>query len=242
MNTETVTQQQKALELTGAISANPALASPLLQLLKEAGNDPTKLEALTSAALAGIKEQLPPVAPAPKANPEIATAEKILSSLNVKDGFAQLTIPAGLSDIEAMKALNAYFREKLPQFGRAAIWEGDLDWYAKQAGVKGRDVNAERKINIQMVVPDTAGLSRYSQGKELKEKGMTFAAPEEVASVAAAYACKNNGEDIFKDLWVRTTVPGVALGTHQSGGVDVHWYPDDLGHVNVAASGAPLPN
>jgi hypothetical protein len=176
-------------------------------------------------------------------NPAIAQAEKILSTLEVgKDGFAKLTIPAGISDIDAMKALNAYFQEKCPKFERAAILEGDFDWYEKQAGVKSRDSNTERNISIQVVVPNTTDKSRSGQENVLSKQNMTFGSPEEVALVTAAYACANNGKDILKDLFVRTSAPGVALATYQDLGVCVRRCYDDHDDYDVAASGARLPN
>ena len=170
-------------------------------------------------------------------------AEKILGSLKVgRDGLVDLTIPAGISDITAMKALNVYFRENHPNFKRGAIWESDLDWYAEQKGVVGRDITKERKIRINPLVDGTLGSSRERKGEILKEKGMGFAPPEEEALVVAAYACKNNGEDLLKGLWALTAASGVALSTNRDGGVGVGRHDDDYVLSYVGAGGALLPS
>jgi len=180
-------------------------------------------------------------APESKLSRTVAQAEQILATLEVgKDGFVKLTIPAGLSDIDAMKALNVYFREKLANMGRAAIWEGDLDWYAKQSTVSGRDTTQERNININPFVEGITSKTRANQESTLKEAGMTFAAPEEVALVLAAYACKNDGKDLLNDNWTRTAASGVALTANQYGGVNVFGPRDAYAYSLVGASGVRL--
>ena len=170
-------------------------------------------------------------------------AEKILSSLKVgRDGLVDLTIPAGISDITAMKALNVYFRENLPSFERSAIREDNFDWYAGQKGVVGRDIPKERKIRIDPLVDGTLGKSRVHNGEILKEKGMRFAPPEEVSLVVAAYACKNNGKDLLKGLWAITAASGVALTAFQDFGMSVYGPYDALDLSDVGAGGALLPS
>ena len=170
--------------------------------------------------------------------PAIVLAEKILSSLEIgKDGFAKLVIPATVSDIDAMKALNVYFREKLPEMYRAAIWEGDFDWYAKLASVSSRDISKERHIEINVLVDGTLGKACSNQIETLKSQDLTLGAPEEVALVVAAYACKNQGKDLLNDNWTRTVVSGVALATIQNCGVLVSGRYDVNDLANVGASG-----
>ena len=169
-------------------------------------------------------------------------AEQILGSLKMgPNGSVELTIPAALSDIDAMNALNAYFKEKLPNMKRAAIWQGDLDWYKNQSTVSGRDVTKERTININPFVEGTRGKDRTNQGTVLKKEGMTFAAPEEVALVVAAYACKNDGKDLLNDLYTRTAASGVALTTYQYYGVRVCRSDGGYDLSDVGASGVALP-
>ena len=168
----------------------------------------------------------------------IELAEKILSSLEIgKDGFAKLVIPANVRDLDAMKALNLYFKKNLPGMNRPAIWEGDFDWYAKLASVSSRDISKERHIEINVLVDDTLRKSRSNQIKVLKSQDLTLGAPEEVALVVAAYACKNQGKDLLNDNWTRTVVSGVALATIQNCGVLVSGRYDVNDLANVGASG-----
>ena len=60
--TAQASQQAQALEVTGKMAAVPALAAPILELLKAAGDDPGKLAALTARALEQVKGELPVVA------------------------------------------------------------------------------------------------------------------------------------------------------------------------------------
>ena len=204
-----------------------------------------KEEALSPSQITELKvlvekyesaQKVTSVATAPTISIEIA--EKILSSLEIgKDGFAKLVIPANVSDIDAMKALNVYFGEKLPEMNRPAIWKGDFDWYAEQASVSNRDISKERRIEINVLVDSTLGMTRSDQINALKSQDLTLGAPEEVALVVAAYACKNLGKDLLNDKCTRTAVPGVALSAFQGRGVDVCRYGDDYADGLVVASG-----
>lgn len=116
------------------------------------------------------------------------TAEEILSSLQVKPGgSAKLIIPANVSDIEAMRALNVYFRKTLPDFSREVINDA-VNSFIRQPDVTRRDVSKERKIEIIPLVNGTLGLNAVEQEAILKSQGLTFAAPANVALVVAAYA------------------------------------------------------
>lgn len=53
------TNADAALRLTGVISANPAIAPSLLRILKEAGEDPEKLDSLVNDALKDVKDAIP---------------------------------------------------------------------------------------------------------------------------------------------------------------------------------------
>jgi hypothetical protein len=72
------------------------------------------------------------------------------------------------------------------------------------------------------VVPGTTGKNLHDQAEVLEQKGLTFPHPIEQALAAAAYACKQSGEDLFQDLVVRCSVPWVALYNHQYNGVCVY--------------------
>ena len=57
-----------------------------------------------------------------------------------KTGVSTFTVPAGVTDVEAMKALNEYFRKNLPNFERDVVYARDLDWYENY-----RDWETDRK-------------------------------------------------------------------------------------------------
>ena len=59
MTLNIATQNQAALELTGKIAANPALAEPILEILKQLGEDVEKLKSLDLSALKSAQEALP---------------------------------------------------------------------------------------------------------------------------------------------------------------------------------------
>jgi hypothetical protein len=75
----------------------------------------------------------------------------------------------------------------------------------------------------------------------LLEKGLVFSHPIDQALAAAAFACRQGGEDLFKVKDVRGSVPGFALRTVQGFAVFVGRYSVDLVSNRVAASGSPFP-
>ncbi len=236
--------------VNASMASNPGLAKALLALLEEAGDDPTKIDAIRKAGVEVLKTAQDKLPVVPEKQQIIEQAEVILNSLKISsNGLIEMTLPKpeGMSachaEMKAMNILNTYFREKLPQFNRNAIFAGDFDWYAKQQGMEGRDSDSveEIKITIQPIVSGTTGNNRNNEEKELAIQNMGFGAPRDLALAAAAVACKNQGEDALKGLWARTSAPGVALATDQSRGVRVVRCDDDDAD-SVAASGAPLSN
>jgi parvulin-like peptidyl-prolyl isomerase len=168
--------------------------------------------------------------------------DRILESFSIDtENFVNLVIPPGISDEEAMRALNARFRELFPDAERAAIYEDDLDAILNAGDGSGRRAREPRVIKLIAVVPGTTNMTRDQQAKVLQQKGLKFPHAIEQALAAAAFACKNNGGDLFNDLAVRGSVPGFALYTHQDDGVDVYRYGGGGGYGFVAASGSPSP-
>jgi hypothetical protein len=174
-------------------------------------------------------------------SPHEIQARKIVESLVVdKDGFFNLTIPAHFSDIDAMKAL--VYRKRHPTRICATIPSDYLNWYARQPGVKARDVTQERTIRIIPLVKGTLGKDRSEQEKVLNKAQLTFAAPEELALVVAAYACKTYGNNLIKFRWLRTTVRNNrALATNEKGCLRVVTYHDKDNLAYAGASGVALP-
>ena len=162
-----------------------------------------------------------------------------------KTGVSTFTVPAGVTDVEAMKALNEYFRKNLPGFDRDAVDAIHLEWYENlpkefPTHCEQRDYSQARQITITGVVKGTQGENRTTQGSVLRDDFLVFSDPRDQAIAAALHACKHDGQDLFKDLWVRGSVPGFVLSTGQDDGVDVSGYFDGYGH-DVAASGSPSP-
>ena len=179
-----------------------------------------------------------------------------------KTGVSTFTVPAGVTDVEAMKALNEYFRKNLPGFDRDAVDATHLEWYENlpkefPTHCEQRDYSQARQITITGVVKGTQGENRTTQGSVLRDDFLVFSDPRDQAIAAALHACslkyggniKHDGQDLFKDLWVRGSVPGFALRTSRHFGVVVHGWSD--GRVSrfygggdgddVAASGSPSP-
>jgi hypothetical protein len=162
-----------------------------------------------------------------------------------KTGVSTFTVPAGLTDVEAMKALNKYFREKLPRFDRDAVYAGHLEWFENlpkefPTHCEQRAYSQARQITITGVVKGMKGENRTSQRSVLRGGFLVFSDPRDRAIAAALHACRHDGQDLFKDLFVRGSVPGFALRTIRNDGAGVVRYVvgDDNG---VAASGSPSP-
>jgi hypothetical protein len=169
-------------------------------------------------------------------------AERILESFAVDEkGFVNLVIPSDISDQDAMHALNSNFRELFPGKNRAAICESEIERILTCGGADSTNRSGRREIKVIGVVDGTVEKSREDQGKVLLEKGLVFSDPIDQALAAAAYACKQEGEDLFEDNYVRSSVPGFALFTKPFFGVSVFWFFVDRVNGFVAASGSPSP-
>lgn len=165
---------------------------------------------------------------------------KIMSIFGRKSAqTVRLIIPQDISDEDAMHALNARFKEMFPKKERAAIHESDIEEILKVDNGSGRRTSGPRTITLIGAVPGTEHLSRGAQYEVLQEKGLTFAHPVEQALAAAAYACRYNGEDLFKGFSVRCCLVRVMVETDRSLGIRM-----EIGHRRegspVAASGIPL--
>lgn len=158
-------------------------------------------------------------------------------------GFSKFIIPAGVSQVEAIKAINEYCRGT-PQFKSEGIFTGDLDWYenlqTKYPGLyKQRDIATSRETTLQAVVEGTGGKNRSDASVVLGEKKLIFPHPCDLALAAALHAYKNNGEDLFQGKWIRTCIPNYAQHTNPGHGVQVYMYYDTSDSNEIAASGSP---
>jgi hypothetical protein len=162
-----------------------------------------------------------------------------------KTGVSIFTVPAGVTDVDAMKALNEYFRKNHSTFNRDAVYADHLKWFENlpkefPTHCEQRDYSQARQITITGVVKGTKGENRTTQGSVLEGESLVFSDPRDQALAAAIHACKHNGADLFKDLWVRGSVPGFALNGYRSFGVFVVRFVGAYGSY-VAASGSPSP-
>ena len=82
MTPNVATQNQAALELTGKIAANPALAQPFLKILELVGGDVEKLASLDLGVLTSAKDALPKV--------ELSTEQKLRAENRIQDDPAIL--------------------------------------------------------------------------------------------------------------------------------------------------------
>jgi hypothetical protein len=167
---------------------------------------------------------------------------RVLSLFGVKPmETVSLTIPADISDRDAMHALNSKFRELFPEENRAAIWERHIEQILTYGGAASTKRSARREIKVIGVVDGTVRKNRESQEAVLTQKGLVFSHPIDQALAAAAFACKQEGKYLFGNKNVRGSVPGVALRTFQDDGVYVLWDNEDQRNPYVAASGSPSP-
>ena len=176
-------------------------------------------------------------------------AQEILESysFNKKTGVSKFTIPANVTDVEAMKALNEYFTTHFPRFKTEVIPAGTLKWLEKlpsdfPAHCKERDYSQAREITITAVVEGTHLEKRSTQERELKLVSLVFSDPRDQAMAAAIHACKHKGKDLFDRAFVRGSVPGFALQTITNFGIQLLKCRDSDSHTCCLASGSPSPN
>lgn len=204
--------------------------------------------AMMPAMSPGAGTAVPPTSAPPTVPLDIAASgpevvEKVLRSWHLDaDGLISLTIPAGVGDLDALRSLNHCFRTRHHDPARDAVSVGDFDWYSRTASVAQREVSRPRVIRVLPIVPGSRGLARDEQANLLRSEGLRFAEPIEQALVAAAFACKSEGRDVFQDLWARGSLAGHALTVSRITGTRVCTSYDDGAYSNVAASGALNPD
>jgi hypothetical protein len=98
-------------------------------------------------------------------------AERILESFSVDhENFLNLTIPADVSDEDAMHALNSRFRELYPEKERAGIYEPDIERILDAGNKSGHRSRGPRIIKLIGVVPDTTNKTRDQQAVALQKR------------------------------------------------------------------------
>ena len=229
-----------AIDTKAAVEVAKSAAGILPQAGKTAVLDhlvsdmtPEALKALSPEAREKLLQALAGTEASPSSTQKTSpqTAQEMVDSyaFDKKTGVSTFTVPAGVTDVEAMKALNEYFRKNLPNFKRDAVYADHLEWLENlpkkfPTHCEQRDYSQARQITITGVVKGTQGENRTTQGSVLRDDSLVFSDPRDQAIAAALHACKHDGQDLFKDLWVRGSVPGFALRTYQRYGVLVFRY------------------
>ncbi|MEY4667803.1 MAG: hypothetical protein RL518_502 [Pseudomonadota bacterium] len=171
----------------------------------------------------------------------LGIAEEMVASYNFDEGTgtSSFKIPAGVSDIAAMHAVNHYFRVHFAYCLRDAIYAADIEWYEEDLSI--RDSVNSREVSIIAVVSGTVGWDRTTQGEVLAEQRLRFADERDMALAGALHACACKGEDLFQGKTVRGSVHRAALYSDRRKGIErLSWL--DLNTFRyVAASGSPMP-
>jgi hypothetical protein len=172
-----------------------------------------------------------------------------------------VTVPAGVTDIEAMRALNYYNKGKLVQISHPglelsficsapSIDPDDHDWYQSlpekyPAFCRERDYTDARRITVQLVVKGTETLDFERQAAVLTSKGLSFADPRDLAIAVGVYRswCFRKGEghlhwDHGSSLGYQGSVPGSVVRQ----GSDEEYFIDSTEptHRPGWAAGSPL--
>lgn len=164
-------------------------------------------------------------------------AAQIVESLEVGSGVHRLTIPAGISGAQAIRALNEHFRANLPQYGRDIIYQEEVNPFRY---FDRTDLSEPWTVLIHSMVPGTTDLSRVDQARILRGRGMAFANPLEVVLVSGAYACAHGGKSLTEGVSVRCDSERLVVKPHPLYGLMTCSYPDDMPFASVGAAGSYL--
>lgn len=153
----------------------------------------------------------------------------------------EVTIPAGVSDIEALEALNLFYSQR-SKGGRSAVSQLMFKWLSYDGGISARDVMKPRVFSLALHVHGTEGKTREEQSPILAEKGLQFAQPIEQALGGAIALCL--GEKIPPRYVYRGTDSQWALDS-SSWPIGVHplsfvGLTDLNRHAHVVASGVRI--
>ena len=172
-----------------------------------------------------------------RSGPEIAEAIIQTYRFDRSKGQVTFSLPAGTTDVEAMSALNEHFKTIHPQLNRNSIFAPDITWYAR---LPKRDYSASTQVTILPLVQETVGKNRDQQEVILRDHGLRFADPRDLAIAAALHACTHDGEDLFRGVWVNGSEPGFGLDFDRRSGLYLFRYDTAYPYTNNAAAGSPL--
>jgi hypothetical protein len=161
-----------------------------------------------------------------------------------KTGVSTFTVPAGVTHVAAMEALNAYFRmTRCTLFLPPLINPGDLEWFGNlptryPEHCPTGDSSEPRGVTITAVVEGTDGKNRHSQTGILGKSSLVLSDPRDLVLAAALHACKYD-DALLRDLKVRCSVPEFVVHDCPYRGITVSSYGDKNCWNTVFASGSP---
>jgi hypothetical protein len=137
-----------------------------------------------------------------------ALIEGSLTSLSRK-GFSTLrvTIPEGISDIQALDALNTVARKKL---GCELIDRKNQRKFEALASESEPNL-ARREYLVILLVDGTENRDHHQSVKRLSSRDLTPADPLSTAIVLLASTIRGKGECFVRDYTMRTSYPDVSL-------------------------------
>jgi hypothetical protein len=167
----------------------------------------------------------------------LSLAEEIISTERVqRDGLREIFLPAGTGEIEAMQALNVYFRAFVPDLHRGAIPEYDLNKYSQYNSALIQDSDRGIHIKIYPIVEESIAKKRNLQAQILRELNLRLAKPAQVALILAVFACKNKGESLIGNYQVRTTAPDSVISANKYSGICHLHRRDNFININIGVA------
>ena len=163
-----------------------------------------------------------------------------------QSGVSTFIIPAGVYDIQAMKAVAEYFdRHKLREL------DGVIPWYTIKnfeelpqkypQHCQERDCSVSREITVTGVVKGTKERNRATQESVLNAQSLGFSDPRDQALAVALFACKYNGSLLHTETRLRGTIPEVTLSVSRAFGVLIDdRFVNDAEDCLISATGSPL--
>lgn len=232
-----ITPDQGA-SVSNVLDTNPHVPALIVAMTEEALR--SNLEKKSCRQLARALEAVPAADALAKVKsaPIVIADEMVISyRFDRSTGTSSFIIPADVTDLEAMKALNRYFRYHLPECNRDAIYAKDLAYF--EDNLPPRDASEAREVTIIAVVPGTSSEVRGAQAEVLANQGLVFSDIRDQALAAAIHACTFGREDLFQSKVVRSSAVGVALRTIPTFGIRVFGSDGESAYLNVVASGSP---
>jgi len=218
---------EREVRQKGTISADPAIAGPILKRLKRQGKDIARLEHLKSRALTKIKDQLPPV--------EAVSIESgraaLLNEFGIKvvgKGKVRLSL-GGTSRIDFLRKVRDV---AMKLHGPPAIYGPQFELWAKEAAFIAKPEKGGA-VGVNGNVAKSSGKRRAEQ----EAKGWNNVELCDLAVAHAAYFLAT-GKDLFGGYAVRARNGVLRFNAH---GLHVDDYGGDIRSSDIVASVALRP-